>query len=183
MNSDSERSRVWVKPPGNHLSDLTSVWPWVNQRATLSARPYRRVVCINHIVGMAHPSAADFGPDWRVRVGHDTNGYYRGKLRPLLHGYRSPNSGRWAPPLTQKLLLDTHFTRATEVRSLEGLYWVSNDLHRVAAAHILGRKKILVTIRPWFLRKDAPESLLQWLRGLLAKTRTAGAKERIARGG
>ena len=187
MSSDNEHSRVWVKPPENHLSDLTVVWPWVNRRATYSAKPYRRVVSVDRIVGMAHPSAENFGLDWRVRVGHDPAGYDRGKLRPLLHGYRVRGSGRWIPPLTQELLLDKHYTRATEVHSLGGLYWVDNDLHRVAAAHILQRRKILVTIRPWFLRENAPGSLHQWLHELRvmaasaqsAQTRSTNSRRKI----
>lgn len=165
---------TWIRPPDDQLPDAERIWPWVNRRRTLAAKPYRRVVLVSSVVGMSHPSACDFRMDWRLRPGHDRSGYHRRKLQRLLRGFRNPSTGRRVPPLTQKLLLDPRFSRATTLVFVGGAYFVENNLHRVAAAHILDRKKLLAEIRPWILRKGAPKDLCQWLIELRVGGRRSG---------
>jgi hypothetical protein len=72
------------------------------------------------------------------------------------------------------LLLDPDFMRLAELHYVEGVYFVSNCLHRVAAAHILGRKRLRADVVAFRLKSRAPRALKEWLHDLRSPLDTRG---------
>lgn len=121
---------------------------------------------------MAHPLALNWTSSWRPMPSSRSFENDMASLRDLVEGY-SNGKGRRVPPVAQKLLLGPSFMRLAELHSVEGVYFVSNCLHRVAAAHILGYQRLRADVTAFRLRTRAPRGLLLWLRGLASSARSS----------
>lgn len=157
--------KEWIRPSPGYLACFKSVWEWI-------AKPYpgpedgRYVrVLTSRIVGMTHPSCEKYGADWRPLGAPDSAEEEWRRLTPLLKGRASSVHGA-QPPVTAELLVDENFMRSVELYEIDGLYFVSNSLHRIAAAKILGRPQVLGFVLPFTLRTDAPATVRAWLREL-----------------
>ena len=157
-----------MPPPSDRLPSLEDIWPWVDRRLISVERRHRARISVRRIVGMSCPTD-DWGPDWRPRPCGKRIYYDDGKLRPLLYGFKD-QQGRRHAPLTQHLLLDPWYTRAIELNKIDGVYFVSNCLHRVSAAHLLNRQSLVAWVTPLHLRKNAPTALCLWLSELGRRT-------------
>jgi hypothetical protein len=168
MTRKSRHAR-WVSPSETHLPYFDAAWPWVDKRIPGPSVMYRTRVSVGRIVGMAHPLSISYGPDWTPLRSSPSYDREWEILRPLVEG-RWTESGMFDPPITQRLLVDSKFTRMIELCKLQRVYFVSNCLHRVAAAHLLRRRWLTADVLPFRLRSDAPEGLRAWLRSLPART-------------
>ncbi len=104
-------------------------------------------------------NAYRWNPDWTLREelrdeDLDLYNYHLDKLQRLIFGFAG------LPPLTEGVLLEHKDIHLCE---LEGLYWVTSGIHRVAVAHQKGFSALKAQVAHARFRSQAPKEARDWI--------------------
>jgi hypothetical protein len=123
-----------------------------------------RLVEVNRIVGTSAASkewTTRWTPDRRVVRDPGRMDWHESKLRRLL----GIEGGR--PTVTADLYIaDGRFTRQIDLSEVEGRFFVTNGIHRIAVAHQLGVERTLANVRRFRFAPGTPHRVREGLRSL-----------------